>query len=133
MLWYQRELIAGCVLAHAVGLTDQALISPPGYVPPPLGPPCDAPGCFATFETGDGISDPFMSRVIAAPIWGAPTTIDIDGEIASGNVPFATFTVKVEVPAAVGIPVSAPVAAKTIPAGIAPELTDQVKGDVPLA
>ena len=54
--------------------------------------------------------------------------------VAFGNVPLAACTVKLNVPAAVGVPFNIPLAALRVrPAGKLPKATLQVMGVVPLA
>ena len=51
--------------------------------------------------------------------------------VRAGVLESAAWTVKLAVPAVVGVPLKVPLAAKTTPAGSAPAITDQVIGGAP--
>src|ERR1700733_3527101 len=63
---------------------------------------------------------------------GPGMTVSVVSSVADWTLASVTFTVKLDVPSAVGVPDSAPVDAfSVIPAGRLPLLTDQVYGPVP--
>ncbi len=53
--------------------------------------------------------------------------------VASGAIPLLALTVKVDVPAVVGVPESTPAELRESPAGTAPEATENVGEGLPLA